>query len=577
MKFLRVLCVLCGLLLPAVGLDREAFTFTNYDLDVRVEPEQQRLAVRGKLTLRNDSATPQKNLVLQISSSLDWRSIQLSGSPVQFVSQPYTSDIDHTGTLSEAVVTLPKEVAPKGSIDLDIGYEGLIPLDVTRLTRIGVPEEQAKHSDWDQIGKLSSAVRGIGNVVWYPVASESANLSDASDLFETIGRWKAREAKSSMQVKLCDVQAGPPFQTMLMNEPLTFGVPGGMEGGVDDHKYYACENHSFTPLGNTIPAFAFGLYGILNNPAAHIYYFPAHKSAADDYSLAIDLGTPFVKEWVGESNLRFRIVELSDADAGPFESGSVMFTPMARSDSRMAQMSVVHQLTHTALQSSRSWIYEGVAHFVQAANLESQSGRSAALDFMGLHRTAIADAEKALAQEKRPNSATEQSLINTTTDEFFRSKAMFVWWMLRDMIGDAALKKVLAGYSAEADKEPSYVQHLVEAQTKRDLEWFFDDWVYRDHGLPDFRVDSAVHRPTVGGGSIVTVNVSNLGDASAEVPVTLRMEGGETSKRLLVKARSTATVRFEAAATPMEVVVNDSSVPESDLSNNVFRIQSTEK
>ena len=33
------------------SLDREAFTFTSYDLNVRVEPEQQRLGVRGKITL----------------------------------------------------------------------------------------------------------------------------------------------------------------------------------------------------------------------------------------------------------------------------------------------------------------------------------------------------------------------------------------------------------------------------------------------------------------------------------------------------------------------------------------------
>ena len=42
--------------------------------------------MRGNLTLRNDSATAQKNISLQISSSLGWRSIQLDGKPVQFVS-----------------------------------------------------------------------------------------------------------------------------------------------------------------------------------------------------------------------------------------------------------------------------------------------------------------------------------------------------------------------------------------------------------------------------------------------------------------------------------------------------------
>src|SRR6266849_4338113 len=144
MKFLGSLGVLCSFAFPANALDREAFTFTNYDLNVRVEPEQQRLGVRGKITLRNDSTAPQKNIALQISSTLDWSSIQVGGSAVEFVTHEYTSDIDHTGALSEAIVTLPHEVPPKGTVDLEIVYEGVIPLDVTRLTRIGVPQEKAK-------------------------------------------------------------------------------------------------------------------------------------------------------------------------------------------------------------------------------------------------------------------------------------------------------------------------------------------------------------------------------------------------------------------------------------------------
>ena len=88
MKYLSVLCVLCGLASPALAIDREAFTFTKYDLEIKLEPEQQRLGARGKITLRNDSPQPQKIAVLQISSSLAWRSIKVNGKAVQFVSQP---------------------------------------------------------------------------------------------------------------------------------------------------------------------------------------------------------------------------------------------------------------------------------------------------------------------------------------------------------------------------------------------------------------------------------------------------------------------------------------------------------
>jgi aminopeptidase N len=144
--------------------------------------------------------------------------------------------------------------------------------------------------------------------------------------------------------------------------------------------------------------------------------------------------------------------------------------------------------------------------------------------------------------------------------------------MLRDMIGDAALKKALAAYHSDQDKESAYLQHLVEAQAHRDLEWFFDDWVYRDRGLPDFRVVGAYPRAKVDGGSMVTVTIENLGDAGAEVPVTLRMEDGEVTKRVEVRAKSKAAVRIDANSTPLEVVVNDGSVPERSASNNVFKI-----
>ena len=571
MKFLCVLSVLCGLIVPSFALDREAFTFTNYDLELRVEPEQQRLGVRGKITLRNDSATPQKNVALQISSSLNWSSIQLSGKPVQFVTHEYTSDVDHTGALSEAIVNLPQEVSPKGTVELEIGYEGVIALDTTRLTQIGVPDDKAKHSDWDQIGKSFTAVRGIGYVTWYPIATEAASLSDGNSVFETVGRWKAREAESSWSVNLCAVSST--VQAEIMNDVAEGDAAENGHHEVKTINGTSCAEHVYRPLRQAVPAFLSGNYAELENSAIRINYLPEHKAGAESYGLAAELAVPLVKEWFGAPRNKAEAAELTDADAAPFESGNLLLIPLAGDDSRLYQLTAVHQLTHAAFFSPRPWIYEGLAHFAQALEREQQSGRQAALDFMGLHRGAIADAEKAIAAQHDLHTAAQESLINTSTEEFYRSKAMYVWWMLRDMVGEAGLKKALAAYRADQDKEPAYVQHLIEAQTKRDLEWFFDDWVYRDRSLPDFHVESVYPRQTVNGEYVVTVTVENLGDAGAEVPVMLRMEGSELRNRLEVRAKSKAVLRFEADSTPQEVIVNDGSVPESDMSNNTYKIE----
>lgn len=570
MKFPRLLVlagICCLFVTTTFALDRDAFTFTKYDLNVRVEPEQQRLAVRGRITLRNDSQAAQKNAELQISSSLEWRSIRVGGKSIQFVTQVYTSDIDHTGALSEAVITLPQEVKPGGEVELEVGYEGTVPLDTTRLTRIGTPEDVAKHTDWDQVGQLFSAVRGVGYAVWYPVAMAAGNLSEGNSLFEVLGKWKAKEAVSNMHMVL-DL-----FQTQSGTHQILLGngdcIQAITEGGTNEYQTTEC---SYSPLRFTVPAFVVGAYGPAEGANLRVWAKPEHKSIADKYLAAADRTIPLVKDWFGNLQGKAVVIELPEPQAAPFESGAVLLTQLS-DDTKLAEISLVHELTHAAFHSSRPWINEGAAHFAQALYREQQAGREAALDYMGLHASAVVQAEKTLRASGNNNSATSASLITTVDEELYRSKAMFVFWMLRDMIGNAEIKKALAAYRAEEDNAPSYLQHLISAQTRRDLEWFFDDWVYRDRGLPDFRVESAYPRKTVLGGYIVTVTIENLGSAGAEVPVSVRVEGGEVTKRLEVRGGAKASIRIEAPGRPLEVVVNDGSVPETDLTNNSFKVE----
>jgi len=266
---------------------------------------------------------------------------------------------------------------------------------------------------------------------------------------------------------------------------------------------------------------------------------------------------------------------LPNSDAAPFESGVLLLTPFAGADAKMMGLAVAHQLTHASFSSFRPWIEEGLAHFAQALYLEQQTGRPAALDYMGLHGHLFSGSEKS-GGPPRAEDEVNHSLVNTVNEELYRSKAMYVWWMLRDMIGDSALKKALAAYKPELDKEPSYMPKLIQAQTQRDLEWFFDDWAYRDRGLPDFKVESAFSRRTMTDIYILTVTVSNLGAAGAEVPITVKYPGGTVTKRLEVRGKSKAVTRVEVTGAPQEVVVNDGSVPESDMTNNTFKIETSE-
>jgi len=564
MRFLCVLCFLCGLSLSAAALDREAFTITKYDLDIRLEPDQQRLGARGKITLRNDSAQPQKNAVLQISSSLSWRSIRVGGKPVQFVAQPYVSDIDHTGALSEAIVALPAEINAKETVEFEIGYEGTIALDATRLTQIGVPEEVAKHTSWDQISPSFTAVRGAGYVAWYPITTVAADFSEGNSMFQVADRWRAREADSEFHAKLT-MSSAPEERPII---PLC--SPGQLifESGRNQYLLPQC---AWPRLGAVTPALLAASYEDQSNPPLRLFRLSGHDVGAAAYLSALDPASKFIAEWFGKPSATIVIADLADPKAAPFESGNLLLASMAGDDRKLAELNLVHLLTHSALSSPRPWIHEGLAHFAEALyRADRQDGRQAALDFLGIHRATFLDAEKDVAAAPQKNPG--QPLATTYDETYYRSKAAYVWWMLRDMIGDDVFKQFIRKYRAEDDKDPKYVEQLVRSATKRDLTWFFDDWVYHDRGLPDFRV-AAVHAwKNDAGKQMVTVTLENLGSAGAEVPFTVRFVDGEIRQRIEVRAKSTATTRIEITGTPTEIVVNDGSVPESDLTNNVFKI-----
>ncbi|HET9305749.1 MAG TPA: hypothetical protein VFO46_06965 [Candidatus Sulfotelmatobacter sp.] len=565
-KTLCVLYVLCGSALHVFSLDREAFSFTNYNLDLQIDPGQHRLGVRGKITLRNDAATPQKIAVLQISSSLNWRSIRAGDKAVQFVTQPYTSDIDHTGGLSEAIVTLPQAVEPHAAVELEIGYEGVILQDATRLTRIGTPDDLARSTDWDQIDTNFTAVRGVGNVAWYPIAAESANLSEGNDLAEILQRWKAREADSQMSFM---------FESTKKTTILFSGHPDGFavtpeEGMVKIGVF------SILRLGMNVPTFVLANYkriDVHGVGAGAVDFIPGKEAAAASYADVLRNLDPLPGA-NGGPNLQ--VAELPNPDAAPFLSDNLLlmpFRPLTAED----RLTLVYALARQRATSPRQWISEGLAHYAQALDIDQQHGRKAALDYLNAHASLLVDSEKrfslsAVTSKEAEGTPASRSLIKTSDEIYLQSKAMWVCWMLHDMIGPS-FSMAVSLYQASADKEPSYMPRLIASHTQRDLEWFFDDWVYRDRGLPDFKVDSAFSRSTLTKSYIVAVTIENLGTAGAEVPVIVKFAGGEVGKRLEVRAKSKATIRVETPAPAQEIQVNDGSVPETDVTNNTFKAQ----
>jgi len=583
-QYLFLLLIAAMSVRGAAAVDRDAFTFTRYRLDVQIDRPSHVIAITGQVSMRNDSKTPQKYVCLQVSSSLEWNGIAFQGQPVEWIGNQYTTDIDKTGAVAEAIATLPAAVAPGGTVVLDIQYGGTITRDATRLTRMGAPEEVALRNDWDQISPAFTALRGLGHVVWYPVSIPAVSMSDGSTVFSAIDEWNARHSSTQFDA---DIQVMSEDVKLCIAGTAATSKCGDLSQATDPQTNETTNEITnrihLSGLNRVTPAFAIAAYEHLDQPGMMFYYVAESTSTARDFALAAELNVPVLNDWLSPATDSTVLIELTDPNAAPYQDGQFLFTPFRQApDATLIALMMPAQVA-ARFRSPRGWIDGGLQRFFQAVALERRTGRNSAIQFLGEYLPALREAEKPSDNESSSNSgknAAGDSLLSTSDEIRLRGKGAYVFWMLRDMLGDAALQKALVAYRPDSDQNPVYLQGLLEEGKKRDLEWLFDDWVYRDRGLPSFQVSNVYARPIVENPNhlnLVTVTVENQGGAGAEIPVMIQSASGERTIRLLVPAHQKASARSEIPGAPTKVVANDGSVPTVSEPEVTFEVTASQR
>ena len=575
-------CLLVAIVVATLGghvwaVDRDAFTATRYQLEIQIDRPTHVMAVTGRINLRNDSKLPQKNPVLQVSSSLSWNGIAFDNKPVEWIGNDYTSDIDHTGGLSEVIVTLPAAVPPSASITLDIQYGGTVTPDATRFTRMGAPEELAGRNDWDQISESFTAVRGLGHVVWYPISLPAVSMSDGDAVFAAIDEWMTRHRNSQFDARI--QVTGEDVKTCIAGTAMTSSC-GEIDQASDPRSEGMTNRVTNTirlaNLGDTTPTFAIADYVRLQRPNITVLHIPQDQSLAKDFAAAAETNELALNDWLTPPAVPPVVIELTDANANPYQDGPLLFTPLRQADSATLGLLLIPVQVAARFSSPRRWIEDGLQRFLQALAVDRRAGRKSALQFLNEYLPPLLSTEAAAdtgASESKNQS--KNTLVNTSDEILLRGKGAFVFWMLRDMLGDAVLQHALAAYRPSEDSSPSYFQSLLEEGRKHDLEWFFDDWVYRDRGLPDFRVDSVYARPVLDDPnqlSLVTVTIENRGTAGAEVPVLIQTASGERTVRILSPSHQKVSARSQVPGSPTKVVVNDGSVPVRSSKDDTYDV-----
>ena len=572
---------------PVTDAERGGVRIIAYDLDLHLIPADGREDVRANLTLRNDSGAPLARIPLQISGSLRWQRISAAGpqglQPMSFSQSPIATDTDHTGFAQEAVLTPAEPLAAGATLVVSALYAGEIKQSGERMEVLGTAPDRAAQTDWDAIVPTSDAgatsLRGFGNVLWYPVAEPIAVLGDGNKLFALVARNRLANRATSMRLRLTVEYAGEPPDGAIFDgqlRPLTQTADLDNETIAETHGV-ATAAWPAAPIGFRVPSLFLTAQQPGATPDQLLNVVTADSFAIPPYADAAKAISPLLEAWLGERPPAPLL--LLDHKGQPFADHGFLAAQLAVS-ARPALIApnLVIPLTQTWLPSAHLWIGEGFPQFLDLLWTERGQGRAAALKELDATSPAIALAEPDFTADPL---ATGQPLTSATADVYFGLKAAFVWWQLREIVGEAPLEQAMTAYRHSAtlspafDANPKALEQTIERIAKIDLAWFFDDWVYRDRGLPDLTI-AAVNphplpaRPGKNAGYLVAVEVRNDGDAVADVPVTVKSDVHASSERLRIPAHSTASTRILFEDTPVTVEVNDGSVPEMRASTHVL-------
>jgi hypothetical protein len=569
----------------AADVERQAVTFTAFDLDVHLRPAEQRLAVRAQLTVRNDGKTPLTRIPLQLSSSLNWERIRVGVHDVAFQAATLNSDADHTGQLHEAVVQLAQPLAPGESLRVDAAYSGVIAPSAQRLLAIGAPQDAAQRTEWDQISLPFTGLRGFGNVVWYPAASVPVLLGDGARLFNEMGEHKLRLTGAHFRLRLTvEFPHGQAPTVALINgraAPLTITESNSLDQSQEVASVATADSGDST-LGFEAPSLFVAIR--TPHPGANLtaWTLPEDDLSQQFWTTAATAVTPFLQGWLGQQpRSQLTLLDLPDPEDAPFETGSLLAVPL-REAAPLTNLKtnpgslngiLVHALTHawlqppTAQQPPRAWLNEGVATFMGTLWVEKQRGREAALGALEADRAALA-----LAEPESPGQSSGQPLAQAISPVYYRTKAAYVLWMLRGLAGDSALSAALR---ANNPAGRGAFEKLLEATAGcPDLAWFFADWVDADKGLPDLSIDGVFPTTASSDNWLVAVHLGNAGYAAAEVPVTVRSATASVTQRVRIPARGKTIQRILIQGKPIEVQANDGTVPETQSSVHIKRLDS---
>lgn len=302
--------------------------------------------------------------------------------------------------------------------------------------------------------------------------------------------------------------------------------------------------------------------GLWRDIAVHVLY---QREAAGEWAGAALERTFRALAWTDSIFGRYAYPQITNLHR--IEPGGTEF-PMLIMDGSASEGLIVHEIVHQYLHAILAnnewrdgWLDEGLTSFVSSWYAEAR-GQTGVWE-----RTLAAARERERTGQTQPVALPGAEFRDFATYQAMTyTKASLVFRMLRELVGEPAMVRILRTYY-----EQNRLQHVDEPALRRavaqatgqDYGWFFDQWLHTTATL-DYGIADARTRRLPDGRWATQVEVVRLGEAW--MPVELQV--GEAVRRLDSRARR-QTVEVITRERPREAILDPRDVLlDIDSSNN---------
>ncbi|MCB0267669.1 MAG: T9SS type A sorting domain-containing protein [Calditrichaeota bacterium] len=505
------------------------YDVTGYTINLNIWPVNK--TIDGSVVITGKSKiTGLTHLEFNLFSNMTVDSITQNGSPLTF---------NHAGNLVD--VQLPAFLGTDGDFSVEIFYHG-------NPQSIGLGSWRwSTHSGNPIISTLSEP---FGAPTWWPCKDDPADKADSVFLNITV----------------------PENLVVASNGLLKAVTPAP-----DNRHTYSWETRY--PISNYLVSLAISNYAEFNDwyvsasgdsmPLVY-YVYPEHLAAAqEDFSVTDEMISAFA-EIYGEYPFieeKYGMAIFSWGGAMEHQTmtsyGSGLITGNHTYDWINA-----HELAHqwfgdliTMKRWSHIWLNEGFASYSEAMWMESLYGKTAYHNYLASQDPGFFSGSLFVT-----DSTNENALFSNTVYD----KGSWALHMLRGVLGDSLFFAGIRSYATDSslvfgNATTEDFRDICEAVSGMDLDWYFDEWVYRA-GRPNYQYDWKVtgNRPFT-----TTLTLKQTNAVPYKMPIQIYLFGDGLD--------STVTVWDSLAYQQFQFVTNDAPIdvqvdPDNWILKNIDRV-----